>query len=152
MSRVGESEYIGKEYACSGTDEIQRMERLIDHKILNPSPFLMRLRRANIKQQDGACSSAKVFFLVFEKPFQTLKEECISRKIKNGRFSEDELECVLEACVKGLFYLKSINQYHGSLCSSCIFLREDRTVLLGDPWVMAHPRSSPLFDLTYPSP
>jgi len=95
MSRVGEHEYIGKEYVCQGADEVQRMERLIDHKILNPSPFLMRLRRVATKHKASVCSSAKVFYLVFEKPFQTVKEECISRKIKGRRFSEDELECIL---------------------------------------------------------
>lgn len=152
MSRVGESEYIGKEYVCRGADAIHRMERLIDHKILNPTPFLMRLRRASTKSTEGVCSTGKVFYLVFEKPFQTLKEECITRKIKRGRFNEDELDCILEACVKGLFYLKGIGESHGSISSSSIFLKEDRTILLGDPWVLAHPNSTNLFDLNYPSP
>jgi hypothetical protein len=87
MSRVGEHEYIGKEYVCQEPNEIHKMEMLIDHKILKPSPFLMRLRRAATKRKDSVCGTSKVYYLVFEKPFQTLKEECIGRKIKENRLS-----------------------------------------------------------------
>lgn len=129
------------------------MEHLIDSKIMNPSPFLMRLRRAATKNKENICSDTRIFYLVFEKPYQTLKEDCISRRIKGGRFSEEEIDCILDACVKGMYYLKEMNESHRNVSTSSIFLREDRTVLLGDPWVLGESNMNfNLYGFTYPSP
>jgi serine/threonine protein kinase len=129
------------------------MERLIDSKVLNPSPFLMRLRRAAAKNKNAICSDTRVFYLIFEKPYQTLKEECINRRIKGGRFSEEEVACILESCVKGLHYLKEMSESHKNISTSSIFLREDRTVILGDPWVLGeNSLNISLYGFTYPSP
>lgn len=49
MSRVGESEYIGKEYPCYGDRKAQEIEAAIDKKIFDPCPFLMRLVRVGLK-------------------------------------------------------------------------------------------------------
>lgn len=113
----------------------------------------MRLKRAAIKNQQGLCSTTRTFYLVFEKPYQTLKEESINRKIRNARFTEDEVECILDSCVKGIHYLKEMGESHRNISTSSIFLREDRTVLLGDPWVVGESTlNANLYGFTYPSP
>lgn len=65
------------------------MERMIDKKILDPCPSLMRLMRVGIKTESLNCSEHKIFCLIFRKPEKTIKEESIFLKIKEQKFSDD---------------------------------------------------------------
>jgi hypothetical protein len=95
MSRAGESEYFGKEYACYGEDRIREMEKVIDKKVLTPCPHLMRLVRVGIKTETLDCSETKIFCLIFQKPLKTLREESIYRKFHNEPFCSEDMLCIL---------------------------------------------------------
>jgi len=56
--------------------------------------------------------------------------------------------------VKALFYLKNLNQSHLRISSNSIFINEDRTVVLGDPWLFigGNDVNSNINGYSYPSP
>jgi hypothetical protein len=120
MSRAGEHEYIGKEVQCSSS-QLQSMHLMLDRKVLQPSPNLMRLVRVAHRKQ-SLCTDVRTFYLVFEKPFQTLKEESLNRKFSQAAFSEEEIDTLLEGCLRALLYLKEMGQPHTALSASSIFL------------------------------
>jgi len=59
------------------------MENMIDKKILQPCPYLMKLVRVGLKKERARCEESKIFCMVFEKPYKTLKEDSIFKKFNN---------------------------------------------------------------------
>ncbi len=58
--------------------------------------------------------------------------------------------------LKGLLYLKKINQPHQRVCLQNIYVRDDKTVVLSDPWLFPTDYTS-IFNFhingfIYPSP
>ena len=121
---------------------------------MNHSPYLLRLVRAGKKKETGYCSDKSVFYLVFEKPYQSLKEESLLRKSRRGKFTEEEVECVMEAGVKAIYILRQMEHPHNHISTSNFYIREDRTILLGDPWVASRNEALDfqIDGYTYPSP
>ena len=64
---------------------------MIDKKVLAPSPFVVKLVKVGEKVEEFSCTENKTFCLIFEKPFKTLKEDTIYRKIENRPFTESEI-------------------------------------------------------------
>ena len=84
---------------------------------MKPSLYFTKLKKVAIRRSKGACSDSKIYYLIFEKPYQSLKTECINRKIKECRFTEDEIDCILTSSVKAIEYLKEIDQPHRHISS-----------------------------------
>ena len=50
------------------------MERLIDIKLSIQSPYAAKLERAQTENHQQYCAYGKNFYVLFKKPFQTLKQ------------------------------------------------------------------------------
>ncbi len=112
------------------------MERMIDKKILDPCPSLMKLMKVGIKTESLNCSQHKIFCLIFRKPSKTIKEESIFLKIRENRFSDEEILFMLDSCVRALNYLNEMGESHSKVSSSTIYINDDRSIVLGDPWIL----------------
>ena len=101
----------------------------------NNNPFLTKLVKIYFNEDPAYCSSEDKIYLLFEKPKQTLKEEILARKFAGHRFSEEEVDVIMESGIKAIKYLKEIGHAHGNISTSSIFIDEQRRIVLGDPWI-----------------
>lgn len=66
----------------------------------------MKLVKVGLKKERQNCEQGKIFCMVFEKPYKTLKEDSIFRKLHNDPYNADDILCIMESVVRALCYLR----------------------------------------------
>lgn len=114
--------------------------------------YVLRLEEYHLAQDKRYCLNQFKAYLLFEAPYNDLREELLDRRIKNMQFHDDELMSILESGVMGLKYFKDIGHPHEAVCSSNILISRERCIMLSDPWYNGQDNRLPNGDRIYLSP